>query len=198
MVNATPKHSIRTQANIGVGFGKRNTNDAFVRACNKFVYFDALPMLPLEEVDETVAMPETIHNSSNPGTTQQLPTARGTLPPKELRTPITPWSRPTRSQQAPSVDIHRRKIDQAVLVALRSAINASNAYEEDYVNLADVGTRLRRISPDLNPRNYGFERLRDFVEASGIVDSRMKSMAPHPSIALVRLKEASTMQIDDP
>ena len=71
----------------------------------------------------------------------------------------------------------------------------SSAYEEDYVNLADVGNKLPRISPDLNPRNYGFERLRDFVEASGIVELQMKSVAPHPPIALVRLKEKPTTDI---
>ena len=66
----------------------------------------------------------------------------------------------------------------------------STPFEEDFVNLAEVGAKLPRISPDLNPRNYGFERLKDFIEASGIVEVRMKSMGPKPPLALVRLKDA--------
>jgi hypothetical protein len=71
-------------------------------------------------------------------------------------------------------------------------MKSSAVYEEDYVNLAEIGIKLARISPDLNPRNYGFERLRDFVQASGIVELRMKSMGPHPPVALIRLKAAPT------
>jgi len=64
----------------------------------------------------------------------------------------------------------------------------SSPYEDDYVNLAEVGLMLPRMSPDLVPRNYGYERLKDFLQASGIVELRTKAMGPHPPVALVRLK----------
>lgn len=81
-----------------------------------------------------------------------------------------------------------RPLDEAALSAIRQAITMSSAYEDDFVNLTEVGTMLPRMSPDLVPRNYGYERLKSFVEASGIVELRMKPMGGHPPIALVRLK----------
>ncbi|KAK4569490.1 hypothetical protein LTR86_003253, partial [Recurvomyces mirabilis] len=77
----------------------------------------------------------------------------------------------------------------AALNALRLAILKSHVYEDDYVNWADVGNYLVKLSPDLHPRNYGFQRLQDFAVASGIVEVKMKSRLKVPPIALVRLQE---------
>lgn len=83
----------------------------------------------------------------------------------------------------------RRPLDQAALAGLGRAVMNSNSYGDNYANLADVGSYLNKISPDLNARNYGYERLKDFVEASGIVDLKWKNMGDKPPVALVRLKE---------
>ena len=170
------------------GFGKRNTNNAFVVACNKFIYFDALPMCPQEgEVcTDGATVPGTAHISLPSGPTQQAPANPGVMHSRGPRalsaSSMSPW-RDTRTGS------DRRTFDQGALSGLRSAISMSTVYEEDWVNLAEVGPKLPRISPDSNPRNYGFERLREFVQASGIVELQMKPMGPHPPIALVRLKE---------
>ncbi len=63
-------------------------------------------------------------------------------------------------------------------------------YEEDFVNLAEVGLMLGRISPNVNARNYGYQRLKEFIEASGLVETRMKQLEGRPPVALVRLKES--------
>jgi hypothetical protein len=62
------------------------------------------------------------------------------------------------------------------------------SYTDNWVNLADVGNLLSKLSPDLNARNYGYQRLREFVEASGIVELTYKNMGDKPPIALARLK----------
>jgi hypothetical protein len=62
-------------------------------------------------------------------------------------------------------------------------------YSDDWVSLADVGSYLSKFSPDLRPRNYGYERLRDFMEASGIVELKKKNIGDNkPLIVLARLK----------
>ena len=81
-----------------------------------------------------------------------------------------------------------RPLDGVALMGLATAITNTLSYEEDWVNLADVGSYLSKISPDLNPRNYGYERLKDFVEASRIVDVKRKTIGDKPPIVLVRLK----------
>lgn len=82
----------------------------------------------------------------------------------------------------------RKPIDAAALNKLAIAIANAPNYRDNWVNLAEVGNILSRISPDLNARNYGYERLREFVKASDIVDLDYKDMGNKPPIVLVRLK----------
>ncbi|ERF73357.1 hypothetical protein EPUS_08299 [Endocarpon pusillum Z07020] len=82
-----------------------------------------------------------------------------------------------------------RPLDQAALRGLAMAVTNAVSYSDNWVNLADVGSYLSKISPDLHARNYGYERLREFVEASGIVDLKWKNMGDKPPVVLVRLKE---------
>jgi uncharacterized LabA/DUF88 family protein len=89
---------------------------------------------------------------------------------------------PVRTQQT------TRPLDPAALKGLVLAMTNAPIYSDNWVNLADVGSYLGKFSPDLRPRNYGYERLRDFVEGSGIVEWKWKSMGDKPPIVLARLK----------
>lgn len=84
----------------------------------------------------------------------------------------------------------RRPLDKEVLQALVDAVSAKARYEGDFANLAEVGHHLIKLSPDFNPRNYGYDKLREFIEASGLVDLRWKEMGDNPPIALVRIKKS--------
>ncbi|KAF2805477.1 uncharacterized protein BDZ99DRAFT_466468 [Mytilinidion resinicola] len=156
---------IREQGITVYGFGERKTNSAFIAACDKFVYFDVLKV-PGYESEEPLLAP-------------QIPTPRATATPEA--TP-RPW-------ELPHVELSKRPLDQAALDGLAKAVRNSVGYDDKYATLADVGTYLSKISPDLNARNYGYERLREFVEASGIVNLKWKDMGDKPSIPLVCLKE---------
>lgn len=83
----------------------------------------------------------------------------------------------------------KRPFDQSAVKGLSRAVNSCRSDTDSWVHLADVGGYLSKISPDLNARNYGYERLRDFVEASGIVDVKKRDMGDHPPVVLVRLRE---------
>ncbi|EME88794.1 uncharacterized protein MYCFIDRAFT_125511 [Pseudocercospora fijiensis CIRAD86] len=160
---------IREQGISVYGFGNRqNTHRAFIAACNEFVYLDALPLQEQEQNQPPAAASQT--------PTREPPNAIAMPQGHSLALPV---------RTAPM----RRPIDQAALEGIKNAISGSSAYEEDYANLAEVGTRLVKLSPDLTPRNYGYERLLPFVQASGIVEVKMKLRDPAPAIALVRLKD---------
>ncbi|MEX2697076.1 NYN domain-containing protein [Rhizobium mongolense] len=77
------------------------------------------------------------------------------------------------------------KLDAAALKMLENAVTAS-ADEDGRANLARVGAHLAKQSPDFDARNYGFARLTDLVEASGIID--VESTGENPKIVVVRLK----------
>jgi len=156
---------IREQGVTVYGFGERKTSSAFIAACSKFVYFDVLNV-PLSEPEEPIsALPTTASKpAGSPDAIIRPPQA-----PHRMETPKKP-------------------IDQAALDGLAQAVNNSISYDGEYANLAEVGNYLSKISPDLNARNYGYSRLREFVEASGIASLRTKTIGNNPPIVLVCLK----------
>lgn len=195
------------------GFGERKTNHAFIAACDKFLYFDVLNM-PAEEPGQAVAQQQQHPKSVPPAhATLDTPSTRTTpYPPGTLRITTPP---PHATAGVPSSSFFtlaspgggaslaaprqqgKRPLDAAALEGLRLAINNSqedSASNNSYVNLASLGLQLSKISPELNARNYGYEKLWDFLEASGIAELKRRDMGDKPPVALVRLKEGGKMQ----
>jgi uncharacterized LabA/DUF88 family protein len=160
---------IREQGVTVYGFGERKTNSAFIAACDKFVYFDVLDASAYEPKEQP---------------TPQFPTT-------EINP--TPELRP-HSQLLARAESPKQPLDEVALTGLTKAIQLSNRYDGNFANLADVGLYLSRISPDLNARNYGYQRLREFVTASGIVELKWKQTGGNPPVALVRLKEHANIE----
>jgi uncharacterized LabA/DUF88 family protein len=194
---------IREQGIQVYGFGnKHNTHRAFIAACNKFVYLDALPGPPDEKEEEVVATAAVSGGASVPALppptpptpskitliannpTLALPHRPASPSKNKTPTPVPTTPTPTPTQTP--------RLDRTAIEALRKAITNSAPYDSDgFVNLAEVGSYLVKLSPDLNARNYGFPRLRDFVVASGIVVTTMRERANGngPPLALVKLKD---------
>ena len=80
-------------------------------------------------------------------------------------------------------------LDRAALDMLVKAVTAS-ADEDGRANLARVGAHLAKQAPDFDARNFGFPRLSDLVEASGIVE--VERIGDNPKIIMVRLKGEAT------
>lgn len=215
---------IREQGISVYGFGnKHNTHRAFIAACNKFVYLDALPV-PVDEKEEEEAAAATaaavmasnsttVTTPAPPTPTPAVPTLQATpsrpvfgtasssFPEPLAHRPLSPRKPTTTStanintnQPPPPTSTTTPRptpLDRAAIKAIRKAITNSNPYDDDLVNLAEVGNYLTKLSPDLNPRNYGYTRLREFALASGIVEVKMmeRKSGNGPPLALVRLKE---------
>ncbi|EOA89542.1 hypothetical protein ACJQWK_02369 [Exserohilum turcicum] len=148
---------IREQGVTVYGFGERKTNNAFVAACDKFIYFDVLST----GSEESGVLPHAAE-SSKPG-----------IAPMVVR----------------NQPVEKKPIDDRAREGICVAIRRSFSYGDDWVNLAEVGNYLHKIGPNLNARNYGYERLREFIEATGMVDIKYKTIDNKPPIVLVRLKE---------
>jgi len=89
------------------------------------------------------------------------------------------------AKASPAKPPAKPKLDAAALKMLENAVTAS-ADEDGRANLARVGAHLAKQSPDFDARNYGFARLTDLVEASGIVD--VERSGDSPKIVTVRMK----------
>ncbi|MFI5015782.1 MAG: NYN domain-containing protein [Hyphomicrobiales bacterium] len=75
--------------------------------------------------------------------------------------------------------------DPQLLATLRAAITAVSD-EEGWANLGRVGSYIAQQLPEFDARNYGFTRLSDLMEASGIVD--IDRIGDPQKVVVVRLK----------
>ncbi|KAH7070085.1 NYN domain-containing protein [Paraphoma chrysanthemicola] len=158
---------IREQGVTVYGFGERKTPSPFIAACDQFMYFDALKV----QDEQEVPVPQehgSGHQPQRPGpeVASFTPSFQARLPPSMLT---------------------RKPLGQAALKALTLAVSNS-AGADNWANLAEVGGYLSRVSPDMQPRNLGYDRLRDLMEASGIVELRVRTMGDKPPVTLARLK----------
>jgi hypothetical protein len=74
--------------------------------------------------------------------------------------------------QVPAKEPKQAKVpalDKQALAMLRTAV-AATADDDGRANLGQVGSHLAKQSADFDARNYGFARLSDLVEASGILE----------------------------
>ena len=82
----------------------------------------------------------------------------------------------------------KAELDAAAIDMLVNAISAT-AEDDGRANLAKVGAHLAKQAPDFDARNYGFPRLTNLVEASGIAE--VERVGENPTIVRVRLKANS-------
>src|SRR5690625_4556245 len=67
------------------------------------------------------------------------------------------------------VPTHQLKQDTKLVKLLRDATDASSD-ESDWAHLATVGSYIAKQSPGFDPRNYGYRKLNELVEATQLFD----------------------------
>lgn len=77
------------------------------------------------------------------------------------------------------------RLDAKALSMLAVAVEAS-ADEDGRAHLGQVGSHLAKQSPDFDSRNYGFARLSDLAEASGILEVER---IDEQKVVMVKLKK---------
>ncbi|MGE0038527.1 MAG: NYN domain-containing protein [Xanthobacteraceae bacterium] len=106
-----------------------------------------------------------------------------------LNTPGEKGSIAPTAQAAAKAKTMKKAGDKTLHAMLTTAISAVAGEEDGRANLASVGAHLAKQAADFDVRNYGFTRLSELVEASGIVDVERTGDAN--KIVLVRLKPAA-------
>jgi len=133
---------LREQGLRVYGFGERKTPRPFITACDKFIFFDVLAR-PAETDPIKPTAPE-------------APKKR-TAARRTAKAPPAPWPS-KRSGEA---------IDDATTALLTSALSAV-ADDTGWASLGAVGSHIAKRAPEFDSRNYGFARLSDLVEATGL------------------------------
>ena len=154
------------------GFGERKTPDAFVTACDKFIYTEVLrPEAPPTESGSVVAAAATVP-------------ARKVARSRSRSTPGGPS--PAASVPVPAMAAAGKSSGPAQLPMslLRQAIEEASD-DNGWASLGTVGNYLNKIKPDFDPRLYGQKKLSDLfkhhpkqfkVEERGLPGSSSKSI----------------------
>jgi len=90
----------------------------------------------------------------------------------------------SKSRPAPE---KRQKLDLRLLNTLRNAVD-STANEAGWSHLGSVGQNILNKSPEFDPRNYGFGKLRELLEASKLFDFKDVDPLAYNSGVQVRKK----------
>lgn len=75
------------------------------------------------------------------------------------------------------------KRDAKLVALLHSALEAASD-ESGWAHLGAVGSNIVKQAPEFDPRNYGYKKLGDLVEASGLFDIEKRPQGSGPSKAI--------------
>ena len=135
---------LREEGLLVYGFGEKKTPDAFVQACDKFVYTEVL---------RTEASPRT---AAKPAAAAPAKKAAKSAPqkPATVAAPVAPTA----------VAEAKEKTGEPLPIALiRQAIEEASD-ENGWAFLGSVGSYLNKIRPDFDPRLYGHRKLSDLLK----------------------------------
>ena len=123
------------------GFGERKTPDAFVQACDKFVYTE---VLRAEE-----AAPAPPKPAQKPAKKAAAKVPQASAKPAAVTAPAAPAPKPAGPLPLP-LDLIRQAIEEA-------------SDDEGWAHLGTMGSYLNKVRPDFDPRLYGQKKLSDLL-----------------------------------
>ncbi len=146
---------LREEGPTVYGFGERKTPDAFVQACDKFIYTEVLRTdADSEAASQSRRAPTKAAAKStaksNGGKAGAGKTGKSTKSASHAPEPL-PESRGKTTEPLP-------------LALIRQAIEEGSD-DEGWAGLGAVGSYLNKIRPDFDPRLYGHRKLSDLVKS---------------------------------
>ncbi len=138
------------------GFGERKTPQSLVSACDKFTYLDVLRGAAAKApAGEALAKPAKAAKAAK-------------KPQKAPPAPAVPVAEPERKPASPT--------DPELQRLLREAVD-DDADNDGWAMLPSVGNLIAKRKPDFDSRNYGYKKLRELVQATGLFEIDERSSA---------------------
>lgn len=145
---------IRESGLVVYGFGEKKTPEAFVNACDRFVYSEILGQPEGPEGDHATDSPLEVA-ATPPDATAKAP-ALSTTPTSDAK-----------------------KLKNKKLVALLKDAYDAVADEDSWADLGAFGSQLTKLSSSFDPRNYGYKKLSDLVKAVDSFEIRKSHKSIH-------------------
>lgn len=137
---------IRKNKARAIGFGKRNTNDAFIQACDNFYFIEYL-----SQPTETPTPTPTPKISGNRLPSQAVATS----------SVVQAWTE------------NQLKCDTKLLNGLRDAVsNHPKTAKDGWVNAGLVGKKLQEVLPKFDAKYYGYSKFTDIVRTIDLFETK--------------------------
>jgi uncharacterized LabA/DUF88 family protein len=154
---------IRESGLVVYGFGEKKTPEAFVAACDKFIYTEILEAPEAQEAQR-----------DNQGT------ANSAL---EESKPLTSFLE-TSKDFGVVEPLNRNKELVNLLIDAYEAI----AGEDGWANLGPLGAQLTKLSPSFDSRNYKYKKLGELVRAVGMFEIKETPHEKSPGVKDLQIK----------
>ena len=146
---------LREQGLQVFGIGRRNTPEAFRKACKRFIF-----------VENLLGDGETLQDTDESGRDKPVREGSGAKEPTTRSRPATPAQQapPTDQNKADAMDAAKK---QPPAKAVPLIMAAMRNHDDDWVPLSVIGNHLHAANPEFDPRTYGCAKLVDLMEKSG-------------------------------
>jgi uncharacterized LabA/DUF88 family protein len=174
---------LREAGKIVYGLGEMKTPNAFIAACDRFIYLEIIGQDDDESDNEA--------KDDKSGTRTPLRTTRltrSTTPGDSIGTKAASKTQDAakgkREQRVKERGI--RKIDRDLIKLIDSSIRDVED-EDGWAFLAEVGNMIVKKQPSFDSRNYGYDKLTALVQSIGRYDIQMRDTG-NPNVKLVYLR----------
>lgn len=150
---------IRESGLVVYGFGDRKTPEAFVKACNKFIYTDIIE----DFADGLVEL-----GNSNPALQKVEKVS------KDVQ----------KTQQRNSSEL---KCNQELIKLIKNAYEAIDD-EDGWANLGTLGAQLTKLSPSFDSRNFGYKKLGELIWAIDMFEVKETPHEKNPAVKDLYIK----------
>ena len=146
---------LREQGLQVFGIGRRNTPQAFRKACRRFIFIENL----LGEAEERPEANDRAHEEPVAGTaaaTDAKDQSEQAVPGADLSPPV--------EDATESAETAKKETPSKAVPLIQAAMRT---HDDDWVPLSVIGNNLRLANPEFDPRTYGCAKLADLMEKTG-------------------------------
>lgn len=168
---------LRESGKIVYGFGEMKTPNAFIAACDRFIYLEIINQHAEEETDTEKDVRQTGRLTA---------TVRRDADKKESGRKAT--DRKTAEKDPKGTDRSIQKIDRKLIQLISSSIRDVED-ENGWAFLAEVGNLIVKKQPSFDSRNYGYDKLTTLIQSIGRYDVEMRDTGnPNVKLVYIRIK----------
>ena len=147
---------LREQGLQVFGIGRRNTPDAFRKACKRFIFIENL-----------LGDGEELREAKEPAPIKAVGSE-----PREAKEPIAQSDQgaspsevlPQAQDRTAAVDTVEKQTPSKAVPLIAAAMRT---HDDDWVPLSVIGSHIRAANPEFDPRTYGCAKLVDLIEKTG-------------------------------